>query len=106
MMKWVHRFRNEKKFNRVESHGRYILDEFKKLMGKEYSLSLVNFFDERSKKELQYLLLKCTTKGVHESPRAISFLTSEINRRVQNKIIYISVSALFVSALALIKSFL
>jgi hypothetical protein len=105
-MKCISRFRNEKKLNRDESHGRYILDEFKKLMGKEYSLNLVSFFDERSTKELQYLLLKCTTKGVHEPDRAISFLTSEINRRVQNKIIYVSVIALFVSALALIKSFI
>ena len=105
-MKWFKRYRNERKLDRIESHGRYILDEFKKLMGKEYSLTLVSFFDERSTKELQYLLLKCTTKGVHEPDRAISFLTSEINRRIQNKIIYVSVSALFVSALALLKSFI
>jgi len=82
-----------------------VLDTFMKLMKGRFSLDMVDFFDNRSIKELQYLLLKCK-EDIKEPDRIISFLNTEINRRIQSRVICISLFSMVISVVALVKSFL
>ncbi len=104
-MRLLSRFVSSCKFKVNKDHGRMILDTFMKLMKGRFSLDMVEFFDNRSIKELQYLLLKCK-EDIKEPDRIISFLNTEINRRIQSRVICISLFSMVISVVALVKSFL
>ncbi len=91
-----------------DKYYRNIFDEFKKLVKNPVSKALVDFIDQRTLKDLNYLQLKCKEeevgrKGIKEPQRVLQFLNNEIHRRIQVAVILISTLALVVSLMALRK---
>ena len=77
-----------------------MLDEFSTFMKGAFNLDMINYFDKRTLKDLQYLLLKC--KDPVKSPdRVISFINAEINRRIYVRNMWISIIAILISMGAL-----